>query len=219
MKDLKYEHQSTFPLWGRVKLNFRDRYRKLNVFSKNSSRYQLLSSNSQKLSLWCKKKIITHMDLYDPYMVPYTILQGYYNFPTSTNKIPFFDKISTSGRICRLNERLKIWTPKHKYEHQILGWGGGGVGVGGGVGYYNFPRSTNEIKSFDEILTSEKIIFFCIFLLWGRVKLNFRDRYGKPNIYSKNSSCYQVFSSNSQKLSLWCKNKLIMHADGFVWPI
>ena len=25
MKDLKYEHQSTFPLWGRVKLNFRDR--------------------------------------------------------------------------------------------------------------------------------------------------------------------------------------------------
>ena len=92
-----------------------------------------------------------------------------------------------------------------KYEHQSTnmntkfwggggGVGGGGVGVGGGVGYYNFPRSTNKIKSFDEILTSEKIIFFCIFLLWGRVKLNFRDRYGKPNIYSKNSSCYQGFS-------------------------
>ena len=43
--------------------------------------------------------------------------------------------------------------------------GGGGVGVGGDVGYYNFPRSTNKIESFDEILTSEKIIFFCIFLL------------------------------------------------------
>ena len=25
MKDLKYEHQSIFPLWERVKLNFRDR--------------------------------------------------------------------------------------------------------------------------------------------------------------------------------------------------
>ena len=25
MKDLKYEHQSIFPLWGRVKLNFRER--------------------------------------------------------------------------------------------------------------------------------------------------------------------------------------------------
>ena len=28
MKDLKYEHQSTFPLWERVKLNFKDRYGK-----------------------------------------------------------------------------------------------------------------------------------------------------------------------------------------------
>ena len=62
MKDLKYEHQSTFPSWGRVKLNFRDRYRKPNIYSKNSSCYQVFSSNSQKLSLWCEKKIITHPD-------------------------------------------------------------------------------------------------------------------------------------------------------------
>ena len=89
-------------------------------------------------------------------------------------------------------------------------------GRGGGVGYYNFPRSTNKIKSSDKILTSENFLLFCIFLLWGMVKLNFRDRYGKPNIYSKNSNYYEVFSSNSQKLSLWCKNKLIIHADGFV---
>ena len=60
-----------------------------------------------------------------------------------------------------------------KYEHQSTNmntkfWGGGGgVGVAGGVGYYNFPRSTNKIKSFDEILTSEKIIFFCIFCCGG----------------------------------------------------
>ena len=70
-----------------------------------------------------------------------------------------------------------------KYEHQITnmktkfwggggGVGGGGVGVGGGEGYYNFPRSTNKIKSFDIISTSEKkIIFFCIFLLWRRLNL------------------------------------------------
>ena len=45
------------------------------------------------------KKIITyHMDLYDPYMVPYTIPQGYYNFPRSTNKIQSFDKILTSQK-------------------------------------------------------------------------------------------------------------------------
>ena len=41
MKDLKYEHQSTFLLWGRVKLNFRDRYGKPDIYSKNSSHYQV----------------------------------------------------------------------------------------------------------------------------------------------------------------------------------
>ena len=56
MKDLKYEHQSIFPLWRRVKLNFRDRYRKPNIYSRNSSHHKVFSSNSQKLSLWCKKK-------------------------------------------------------------------------------------------------------------------------------------------------------------------
>ena len=45
--------------------------------------------------------------------------------------------------------------------------GGGGVGVGGGVGYYNFPRSTNKIKSFDEILTSEKNYIFWPFFCCG----------------------------------------------------
>ena len=53
------------------------------------------------------------MDLYDPYMVPYMISCGNYNFPRSTNKILFFDKISTKGKICWFNEGLKIWTPKH----------------------------------------------------------------------------------------------------------
>ena len=62
MKDLNYEHQCIFPLWGRVKLNFRNRYKKPNIYSMNSSRYQVFSSNSQKLSFWCKKKIITHPD-------------------------------------------------------------------------------------------------------------------------------------------------------------
>ena len=43
-----------------------------------------------------------------------------------------------------------------------------GVGVGGGVGYYNFPRSTNKIKYFDKILISEKkIIFFFAFFYCG----------------------------------------------------
>ena len=41
-------------------------------------------------------------------------------------------------------------------------WGGGG-----GVGYYNFPRSTNKIKSFDEISTSEKNLFYLHFSVVG----------------------------------------------------
>ena len=49
--------------------------------------------------------------------------------------------------------------------------GGGGVGVGSGVGYYNFPRSTNKIKSFDEILTSEKNYIFWHFSVVGRSNL------------------------------------------------
>ena len=48
--------------------------------------------------------------------------------------------------------------------------GGGNVDDSGGgwwVGYYNFPRSTNKITSFDKILTSEKIIFFLHFSVVG----------------------------------------------------
>ena len=55
MNDLKYEHQSTFPLWGRVKLNFRDRYRKPNIYSNNFSHYQVFSSNSQNCHFGDKK--------------------------------------------------------------------------------------------------------------------------------------------------------------------
>ena len=88
------------------------------------------------------------------------------------------------------------------------GWvGGGGVGVGGWWVIIIFQRVLTKLNLLTKFRHLKKIIFFDIFLLWDRVKLNFRDRYGKPNIYSKNSSCYQVFSSNSQKLSLWCKKK------------
>ena len=51
----------------------------------------------------------------------------------------------------------------------VGGWVvGGDVGGGGvGVGYYNFPRSTNKIKSFDEISTSEKNYIFLHFSVVG----------------------------------------------------
>ena len=78
MKDLKYEHQSIFPWWGRVKLNFRDSYGKPNIFSKNSSHCQIFSLNCQKKTIWHKKdkSLPTKMDLYNPYIIPHTISQG-----------------------------------------------------------------------------------------------------------------------------------------------
>ena len=101
MKDLKYGHQSTFPLWGRVKLNFRDRYRKPNIYSKNSSHNQGFSSNSQKLSLLCKKNhypprwiCMTH--IWFPTLFP----RGIMIFQGVLNKFPFFNKISISGKNC-----------------------------------------------------------------------------------------------------------------------
>ena len=44
IKDLQYEHQSIFPLCGRVKPNFRDRYGKPNIFSENLSHCQVFST-------------------------------------------------------------------------------------------------------------------------------------------------------------------------------
>ena len=52
IKDLKYEHKSIFPLWGRVKLNFRDRYGNQIFFSENLSCCQVFSTNCQKMTLW-----------------------------------------------------------------------------------------------------------------------------------------------------------------------
>ena len=143
MKDLTYEHQSILPLWGRLKLNFRDRYRKPHIYPKNSSCYQFFSSNSQKMTLWCKKKPLpTQMHLYSSYMVPHMIPWGNYNFPRSTNKIQFLTKFP------HLEKKIVNLMKALKYKHQSI-----------------LP-------------------------LLGRVKLNFRDRYGKPNIYFNNSSCY-----------------------------
>ena len=166
MKDLKYEHQSTFPLCGRVKLNFRDRYRKPNIYSKNSSHYQVFSSNSQKMTLWCKQNHYPPRWIYIAHIWSHTLFsRGIIIFQGVLTKFHFSTKFPHLEKIVDLMK---------EYEHQS------------------------------------------IFSLWWRVKLNFRDRYRKPSIYSKNSSCYQVFSSNSPKMTLWCKKEIITHPDEFV---
>ena len=137
MKDLKYEHQSMFSLWGRVKLNFRDRYRKPNIYSKNSSIYQLFSQNSQNLSLWCKKKnlypprLICMSHIWSPTLFPRGIIifQGVlakFNFST---KFPHLEK----------NLMKDLYFMKDlKYEHHsIFPLGGGRVNLILGTGTEN----------------------------------------------------------------------------------
>ena len=81
---------------------------------------------------------------------------------------------------------------------------------------FNFCQNFHIWEKIVDLMKALKYEHQSILPLWGMVKLNFRDRYGKPNIYFNNSSCYQFFSSNSQKLSLWCKKKIIPHPYGFV---
>ena len=168
MKDLKYDHQSTFPLWQRVKINFKDRYRKPNIYSKNSICYQVFSLNSQKMTLWCKK--INH---YPPRCICITHIGSNTLFPRGIiifqgllTKFYFSTKFSHLEKIVHLMKDLQ-------FEHQST-----------------FP-------------------------LWGRVKLNFRDRCRKLNIFSKNSSCYQVFHQIIKNCNFGVK-KIITHPDGFV---
>ena len=70
------------------------------------------------------------MDLYDPYMVPHTIPWGNYNFPRSTNKIQFFDKISTSvkKKIVDLMKDLK-----HEHQSTFPLWGRVKLNLGTGI--------------------------------------------------------------------------------------
>ena len=60
MKYLKYNHQSIFPMWGRVKLNFRDRYEKPNIDSKNSSRCQVFFTGLSKNDFSIILQTLTH---------------------------------------------------------------------------------------------------------------------------------------------------------------
>ena len=53
-----------------------------------------------------------------------------------------------------------------------------GVGMSGGWVIIIFQGVLTKLNLLTKFRHLKKVIFFCIFLLWGRVKLNFRDRYG-----------------------------------------
>ena len=115
MKNLKYEHQSIFTLWGRVKLNFRDRYGKPNIFSENSSHCQVFPLNCQKMTLWHKKEnhypsrwiSITHIS--SPTLFP----RGIIIFQGALAKLNFLTKFPHLEKFIDLMKNLK-------YEHQSI---------------------------------------------------------------------------------------------------
>ena len=75
MKALKYEHQSILPLSGRVNLilgtGMENQIFILITPAAINFFHQILKNCHFGVR---KKSFLTHMDLYDPYMVPYTIL-------------------------------------------------------------------------------------------------------------------------------------------------
>ena len=74
MKALKYEHQSILLLWGRVKLNFRDRYGKLNIYLITPAAINFLHQILKNCHFGVKiNSLSTQMDLYDTYKSPHTI--------------------------------------------------------------------------------------------------------------------------------------------------
>ena len=129
MKNLKLEHQSIFPLWGRVKLNFRNRYGKPNIFSENSSHCQVFPLNCQKMTLWYKKE-----NHYPPRWICIT----------------------------------HIWSPTP--------FPGGIIIFQGVLTKFKFLMKFPHLEKFTDVMKDLKYEHQSIFSLWGRVKLNFRDR-------------------------------------------
>ena len=92
---------------------------------------KFFSQNCQKITFWHKKNSLpTQIHLCNPYRIPHTILQENYNFPSSTNKINFFDEISRSGKYCQFNEGPK-------FEHQTTFSLSGGSNFILGIGRKN----------------------------------------------------------------------------------
>ena len=64
MKDLKYEHQSTFSLRGGSNLILGIGKKNQIFFLRTPAAVKFFPQNCQKMAFWCKKKFITHPDVF-----------------------------------------------------------------------------------------------------------------------------------------------------------
>ena len=109
MKDLKYEHQSTFALWGRVKLNFRDRYGNqifilitpaaINYFHKILKNCHFGVRKNHSSAIWI---CMTHI------WSPTLFSRGIITFQGVLTKFNFLMKFPHLGKNCRFYEIPKI---------------------------------------------------------------------------------------------------------------
>ena len=75
MKDLKYEHQSTFPLWEGSNLILGTGKENKIFIVRTPAAIMFLHQILQKFLLWCQKNSLpTQMNLYSPSMFHHTIL-------------------------------------------------------------------------------------------------------------------------------------------------
>ena len=135
MKNLKFEHQSIFSLWGRVKLNFRNEYGKPNILSENSSHCQVFPPNCQKMTLWHKKE-----NHYPPRWICITYIRSLTLFPRG---IIIFQGVLTKFKFLMKFPHVEKSTDLMKnlrYEHQsIFPFGGGSnliLGTGSDAKYF-----------------------------------------------------------------------------------
>ena len=101
------------------------------------------------------------MDLYDPYMVPYTIPQGYYIFQGVQTKFHFLTKFPHLDEFVNLMKDLK-------YEHQSTNmntkfWGGGGGWVI--IIFQGVLTKLNVLMKFQHL--KKNYIFFAFFCCGG----------------------------------------------------
>ena len=100
----------------------------------------------------------------------------------------------------------------------IVGVGGWWCGRGGWwLGYYNFPRSTNKIKSFDEISTSEKnyiVLHFSVVGVGSNLILG--TGMGNQIFILRTPAAIKFFHQILKIFHFGVKEKIIIHADGFV---
>ena len=109
MKYLKYKHQSIFPLWGGSNLilgtGMENQIFILTTPAAINYFHQILKNCHFVVR---KKSFLTHMDLYDPYMVPTLFPRGIITFQGVLTKFNFLMKFPYLEKNCRFYEIPKI---------------------------------------------------------------------------------------------------------------